>query len=152
MALTTVTGDDVFIINDRPLILDTANGDIVTIDFPNDLVTLTTGKNQNTIYAKNESGSQVDVVCRVMRGSGADKFLNGLLAQQERDTPAFVLMNAAFVKRLGDGAGNVTFDTHAINGMIFTKKPSVKANTDGDNDQAVVTYTMKAALATRGMA
>ena len=151
MALTTVTGDDVFIINDRPLILDTANGDIVTVDFPNDLVTLTTGKNQNTIYAKNESGSQVDVTCRIMRGSGTDKFLNGLMAQQERDTVAFPLMNGAFVKRLGDGTGAVTFDTHTFNGMIFTKKPSVKANTDGDADQGVVTYTIKAALATRGM-
>jgi len=84
MALTTVTGDDVFIINDRPLILDTANGDIVTVDFPNDLVTLTTGKNQNTIYAKNEAGSQVDVTCRIMRGSGTDKFLNGLMAQPQQ--------------------------------------------------------------------
>lgn len=151
MALTTVTGDDVFIINDRPLILDTANGDIVTVDFPNDLVTLTTGKNQNTIYAKNEAGSQVDVTCRIMRGSGTDKFLNGLMAQQERDTVAFPLMNGAFVKRLGNGSGAVTFDTHTFNGMIFTKKSGVKANTDGDADQGVVTYTMKAALATRGM-
>ena len=151
MALQTLTGEDVFIINDKPLILDTANGDIVTIDFPNDLVTLTTGKNTNTIYAKNEAGSQVDVVARVMRGSGTDKFLNGLMAQQERDTVAFPFMNAAFVKRLGDGAGNVTYDTHTIQGMVFTKKAGVKANTDGDSDQAVVTYTMKAALATRGM-
>ena len=151
MALTSVTGDDVFIINDRPLILDTANGDIVNIDFPNDLVTLTTGKNQNTIYAKNEAGSQVDVVCRIMRGSGTDKFLNGLMAQQERDTVAFPFMNAAFVKRLGDGACNVTYDTHTMQGMVFTKKAGVKANTDGDSDQGVVTYTLKAALATRGM-
>lgn len=151
MALTTLTGEDIFIINDRPLILNTANGDIVTIDFPNDLVTLTTGKNQNTIYAKNESGSQVDITCRIMRGSGADKFLNGLMSQQEKDTVAFTLMNGAFVKRLGDGLGKVTFDTYTINGMIFTKKAGVKANTDGDSDQGVVTYTMKAALATRGL-
>lgn len=86
-----------------------------------------------------------------MRGSGTDKFLNGLMSQQERDTVAFPLMNGAFVKRLGDGAGNVTFDTHTFNGMMFTKNPSVKANTDGDSDQGVVTYTLKAALATRGM-
>lgn len=151
MALTTLTGEDVFIINDKPLILDTANGDIVTVDFPNDLVTLTTGKNTNTIYAKNESGSQVDVVCKVMRGSGTDKDLNGLLSQQERDFVGFTLMNGAFVKRLGDGAGNVTYDTYSLTGMVFTKKSGAKANTDGDSDQATVTYTMKAALATRGI-
>ena len=151
MALTTLTGDDVFIINDKPLILDTANGDIVTIDYPNDLVTLTTGKNQNTIYAKNEAGSQVDIICKVMRGSGADKFLNGLTSQQERDFVGFTLMNGAFVKRLGDGAGKVSYDTYSLTGMVFTKKSGAKANTDGDGDQATVTYTMKAALATRGI-
>ena len=151
MALTTLTGDDVFIINDKPLILDTANGDIVTIDFPNDLVTLTTGKNTNTIYAKNEAGSQVDVTCRVMRGSQTDKDLNGLMSKQERDFVGFTLMNGAFVKRLGDGTGRVTYDTYTLSGMVFTKKSGAKANTDGDGDQAVVTYTLKAALATRGL-
>lgn len=151
MGLQTLTGDDVFIINDKPLILDTANGDIVTVDFPNDLVTLTTGKNTNTIYAKNEAGSQVDVTCKVMRGSQTDKDLNGLLSQQERDFVGFTLMNGAFVKRLGDGTGKVTYDTYSLSGMVFTKKSGAKANTDGDSDQAVVTYTLKAALATRGL-
>lgn len=151
MGLTTLTGDDVFIINDKPLILDTANGDIVTIDFPNELVTLTTGKNNNTIYAKNEAGSQVDITCRVMRGSSSDKDLNGLLSGQERDFVGFKLMNGAFVKRLGDGAGKVTYDTYTISGMAFTKKVGAKANTDGDSEQALVTYTMKASLATRGI-
>ena len=151
MGLTTLTGDDVFIINDKPLILDTANGDIVTIDFPNELVTLTTGKNNNTIYAKNESGSQVDITCRVMRGSSSDKDLNGLLSGQERDFVGFKLMNGAFVKRLGDGNGKVTYDTYNISGMAFTKKSGAKANTDGDSEQAVVVYTMKASLATRGI-
>jgi len=151
MALTTLTGEDVFIINDKPLMLDTANGDIVTIEYSNDLVTLTTGKNTNTIYAKNESGSQVDITCKVMRGSGTDKFLNGLISQQERDFVGFTLMNGAFVKRLGDGVGKVSFDTYSLTGMAFTKKPGAKANTEGDGDQATVTYTMKAALATRGI-
>mgnify|MGYP000862407163 CR=1 FL=1 len=151
MALTTLTGEDVFIINDKPLMLDTANGDIVTIDYPNDLVTMTTGKNTNTIYAKNEAGSQVDVVCKVMRGSQTDKDLNGLMSQQERDFVGFTLMNGAFVKRLGNGEGKVTYDTYSLTGMVFTKKSGAKANTDGDGDQATVTYTMKAALATRGI-
>ena len=151
MAITTLTGEDTFLINDYPLMADTANGDIVTIDFPNDLATLTTGKNKNTIYAKNEAGSNVDITCKLMRGAAADKFLNGLLAQQERDFVGFTLMNGAFVKRLGDGEGNITFDTYNIQGMIFTKVPSAKASPDGDGEQGTVTYTLKAALSTRAM-
>lgn len=151
MAIQTLTGEDVFLINDYPLMADTANGDIVTIDFPNDLATMTTGKNKNTIYAKNEAGSNIDITCKLMRGGKADKFLNGLQAQQERDFVGFTLMNGAFVKRLGDGAGNITYDTYNIQGMIFTKAVPGKASPDGDGDQATATYTMKAAVATRGI-
>lgn len=146
-----LVGDDTFLINDIPLIIDTANGDVVTISFPNELVTVTTGKNKNTIYAKNESGSQVDIECKVMRGGAADKFLNGLLANQENDFVAFTLMNGAFVKRLGNGQGKVTYDTYTLRGLVFTKKPDVKANTDGDGDQATIPYNLKGALATRGI-
>lgn len=146
-----LVGDDTFLINDRPLITDTAHGEVVTISFPNELVTVTTGKNKNTIYAKNESGSQVDVECKLMRGGAADKFLNGLLANQENDFVAFNLMNGAFVKRLGNGNGKVIHDTYTMVGLVFTNKPNVTANTDGDGDQATITYTLKGALATRGI-
>ncbi len=149
--LLTLTGEDTFLINDYPLMADTANGDIVTIDFPNDLATMTTGKNKNTIYAKNEAGSNVDITCKLMRGSSADKFMNGLMAQQERDFVGFILPNGTFVKRLGDGQGNITYDTYNIQGMIFTKGIPSKASPDGDGEQGTVTYTLKAALATRGL-
>ena len=146
-----LVGDDSFLINDYPLMADTSNGEIVTLSFPNELVTVTTGKNRNTIYAKNESGSQVDVECKLMRGSKADRFLNGLLANQENDFVGFPLMNGAFVKRLGNGQGKVTYDTYIITGMVFVKNPDVKSNTDGDGEQATITYNLKGALATRGI-
>jgi len=149
--LMTLTGDDTFLINDRPIIPETQNGDIVTLDFPNELFTMTTGKNGNTIYAKNESGSQTDIVCRIARGGNIDKFLNGLMAQQERDFVAFPVMNGAFSKRLGDGSGKVTYDTYTIQGMMFSKPVPTKANTDGDGDQGIATYTLKAAKTIRGI-
>ena len=151
MALQTLTGEDTFLLNDKPLMLDTANGDIVTIDFPDELFKLTIGKNGNAIYAKNESGSQSDIVIKIMRGSPTDKFLNGLLANQERDFVGFTLMNGAFVKRLGDGEGGVHYDTYSLQGMMFTKNVGGKANTEGDGDQATTTYNLKAASAIRGI-
>lgn len=146
-----LVGDDTFLINDIPLIADTAHGEVVSISFPNELVTVTTGKNKNTIYAKNEAGSQVDIECKLMRGSKGDRFLNGLLANQENDFIAFNLMNGAFVKRMGNGQGKVTYDTYTITGMVFTNKPGTTSNTEGEADQATITYTLKGALATRGI-
>ena len=146
-----LVGDDSFLINDYPLITDTANGEVVTITFPSELVTVTTGKNKNTIYAKNEAGNQVDVECKLMRGSKADRFLNGLLANQENDFVAFNLMNGAFVKRLGNGQGKVTYDNYVLTGLVFVKKPDVSANTEGGDEQATITYNLKGALATRGI-
>ena len=151
MALQTLTGDDVFIIDDNPLILDMTNGDIVTIDFPDELFKLTIGKNGNAIYAKNESGRQSDIVIKITRGSSSDKLLNGKLATQERDFVGFTLMNGAFVKRLGDGNGKITYDTYNLKGMMFTKIPNSKANTEGDGDQVSATYNLKAASVTRGI-
>ena len=147
----TLTGEDTFLINDKPLMLDTSNGDIVTLDFPNDVMTMTTGKNGNTIYALNEQGGNADVTVKLTRGSASDKFLNGLLADQRRDFVSFTTMNGAFVKRLGDGLGGVKYDTYSIQGMMFNKVPSGKSNTEGDAEQGSVTYNLKAAMVTRGI-
>ena len=152
MTMFCMAGDDTFLINDRPIHMEFAEGDTCTIDFPNELVTLTTGKNKNTIYAKNEAGSNVDCVFTVIKGGSVDKFLNGLLVQQERDFAAFELMTGSFTKRLGDGQGNITYDTYTLRGLVFTKNVATKGSSSGDAEQAKSVYTLKGALAVRGIA
>lgn len=148
MATYTVTGDDTFTIAGR-ILNDLSNGDTVTLTYPNDIVTVTTGKNKNSIYAKNETGNNVDVVIRVNRGSDDDRFLNGLLSDQNRDLAAFVLMNAELAKRNGDGTGAVIADIYTLQGGVFTRNVDTRENVEGDTEQAVSIYTLKFALATR---
>lgn len=126
MGLNVLTGDDTLIINERPLHLEFAEGDTATLDFPNDLVSISTGKNKNTIYAKNEAGSNFTLTINIMRGGLVDKFLNGLQVQQNDDFVGFELMTGAFTKVLGDGNGRRTYDTYLLKGMVFQKKCTYK--------------------------
>lgn len=147
----SLTGDDTLVINNRPIHIEFAEGDTATIDFPNELVSMSTGKNKNTIYAKNEAGNNFDLVFSVMRNGSVDRFLNGLQAQQDDDWAGFVLMDGAFTKRLGDGQGNVSYDTYILEGMVFVKKVPTKGNVNGDTEQGKVQYALRGALATRAI-
>lgn len=146
-----MTGDDTFIINATPIHPQFADGDTVTIDFPNELCTLTTGKDSNTIYAINEQGANFDVVFSVMRGGSVDKHLNGLKTNQTKDFVSFPLMTGAFTKRLGDGYGKVSYDTYVLRGMVFVNHSPAKGNVSGDGEQGKVEYRLKGALAVRGI-
>lgn len=151
MTVFALTGGDSITINTRPL-TDLADDDTCTISFPNEICTVATGKNRNTVYALNESGNNVDVALRVVMGSSDDKFLNGLLASQQSDLPSFVLMDAVFTKRVGDGSGKITYSSYPMQGGVFTKLPDMKENVNGDKEQAIITYNMKFALAPRVLA
>ncbi len=148
MSIVAMTGADTIKINNR-LLSDLADGDCVTLEFPNETATVKTGKNGNSLYGLNESGRQADVTIRVVRGSPDDKFLNNLFAAQQNNFAGFVTMNGEFTKRVGDGQGNVTPDAYLASGGVFTKGVSAKSNVEGDSEQSVAVYTTKFALAPR---
>lgn len=150
MTTFTLTSDDTLTMFDR-IFNDLADDDTCAITFPNDIVTVKTGKNQNTIFAKDEKGNNGEMVLRVMRGSSDDIFLQSVINASERDFVAQVLAEGQFVKRLGDGDGNVRSDVYTLSGGIITRKPDGKENVAGDTNQAVTVYNMKFALATRSI-
>ncbi len=142
MAVTVLSGNDTLSINNY-VFNNFADGSVAELTFPNDIANVKTGKNGNSIYSLNETGRQADLKLRVLRGSADDKFLNGLLAQQQNSFETFPLMFGTFIKKLGDGAGNVTSDTYICTGGIFTKQVEAKSNVEGDTDQSTSTYTIK---------
>ena len=150
MSTISMTGDDTVSINDR-VFDDLADEDAINLTFPDEAATIKTGKDGNSIYALNESGRQAEVTIRVMRGSADDKFLNGLLAQQRSNFAGFVLMTGEFVKRIGDGQGNVLADTYVLSGGVFSKQVEGKTNTQGDTEQSVSVYTLRFANAPRAI-
>jgi len=142
MSSIALSGNDTININNTVL-NDLADGNAVEMTFPNDIAQVKTGKNGNSIYGLNETGKQCEVKVRVIRGSSDDKFLNGLLAQQQANFAGTVLLIGQFIKKLGDGLGNITSDTYIMSGGVFTKIPEAKSNVEGDSEQSVSIYTMK---------
>ena len=151
MTSFSLTGGDTITINLRPL-KDLADDDICTVSFPNEICTVATGKNRNTVYALNETGNNAEMTLRVLMNSSDDKFLNVLLAAQQADLPSFTLLTGSFTKRVGDGNGKVSYNTYPLQGGVFTKLPDVKDNVNGDKEQAIITYNLKFALAPRVLA
>lgn len=136
-----LTGKDTTIIDTRRL-TDQATGDCVLIDAPNNLVELKQGKNGNAIYAYNATGKQVNVTIRVIRGTADDKYLAARMQEYINDPAAFVLISAEFIKRSGDGAGNITNEVYTMSGGIIQKMPGGKENVEGDTEQAVSIYVI----------
>ena len=135
-------------INNR-ILADFADGDCADLTFPNDIASVKTGKNGNSIYGLNESGKQAELKLRLIRGSADDKFMNNLLAQQQANFAGTNLMIGQFVKKMGDGQGNITSDTYITSGGVFAKQPEAKSNVEGNTDQSVVMYTVRFSNAPR---
>jgi hypothetical protein len=138
----SITGNDTLLINGRNLVnLGDADNGVLT--HPNDLMTVKTGKNGNTIYSFNAPGQQAELVIRIMRGSPDDRFLNSLLQGMIADPSGFTLLTGKFIKRVGDGRGNVTNDTYLLTGGVFFKQVDAKSNAEGDTEQSIAVYQLR---------
>jgi hypothetical protein len=130
---------------------DFADDDISAITFPNDLVTVKTGKNGNTIYSKKEPGRNAMAVLRLIRGSSDDQFVQNKLSQMKSDFVSTQLADGEFAMRLGDGAGNVIRDVYTLKGGIITRPVDGKENVSGDTVQGVSIYNVMFADADRSI-
>jgi hypothetical protein len=155
MPTVALSGTDTVSINNRVL-NDLADGNCVELSFPNEIANVKTGKNGNSIYGFNATGKQCEVKLRVVRGSSDDKFLLGLISEQQSSAgngfADFILMIGQFIKKLGDGKGNVANDTYNLSGGIFSKQVEGKMNVEGDIEQSISMYSLKFSNAPRAIA
>ena len=154
MAAVALSGADTIMINNT-LLTDLADGDCVTLNFPNDIAVMKIGKNGNAIYGFNATGQMAECRIRVIRSSADDKFLNNLLAQQNGANGAnfaqTVLVIGEFVKLIGDGSGNLSHDTYIFAGGIFKKQVDAKMNVEGDTAQSIAEYILHFSSAPRAI-
>lgn len=141
MPATSLTGQDTAQIDG--IILQTlADGNAWDITFPQDLAAVKVGKNGNAIYAKNEQGRRADVTLRVLLGGVDDKYLIAKIAQWKADPSLFQLIVGLFIKKVGDGQGNVQSEVYNCTGGVIQKQPEAKTATEGDTDQSVHTFVI----------
>lgn len=150
MSTVAMSGNDTIILNNQ-LLNDLADGDCVDLTFPNEIMTVKIGKNGNAIFGLNQMGTLAEVKIRVIRGSFTDKFLNNLLVQQNSNFSGFVLLFGQFIKKIGDGAGNITSDTYILSSGAFSKEIEAKSNVEGEATQSVSMYSIKFANAARAI-
>ena len=133
-------------------ITDTADGDIAAITFPNDLFSVKTGKGGNSLFARNESGRQAELTLRVLRGSGDDKFLQAKFLLDEFLPANIVLCFGSASKKVAHGNGTYTNDTYLLQGGVLARPVEMKANVEGDTEQAVSVYAIRFANHVRTVA
>lgn len=150
MSIAALSGNDTAIINNRSLV-DFADGNVIEMTFPSDIAQVKTGKNGNSIYGLNTTGLQCELKIRLIRGSADDIFMNNLLVQQNNNFAGFPLMIGQFIKKIGDGAGNITSDTYILSGGIFQKQVEATSNVEGDSAQSVAVYMLKFSNAPRAI-
>lgn len=143
-----LTGADTSIVFGRNL-TNFGKGDVVKCDYPGDFVKVEQGKNGNTIYALDNSGLLAKLTIKLLRGSPDDRFMSAIVAAAAADLPTFDLGIGTFVKRIGQGNGQVVYDTYVLAGVCPTKKQPASENTDGDPEQAQVMYEFTAAFSDR---
>ncbi len=144
----TLSGNDTAVI-DNHIFNDLADANVVEVNFPNDIAAVKTGKNGNALFSLNETGKQCEVIIRTLRGGSDDKFLLAKLNAQNNDFASTVLMQGQFVKKLGDGKGNLSYDNYDLSGGVIGKGVPGKDNVEGDTDQNVAVYNLKFSKGTR---
>jgi len=137
----SMNGSDTIILDTR-IMKDFGDGDTTVLTFPNNVVEAKRGKNGNVLFALNSTGKVANVVVRVLLGSDDDKYLNSRLQEYLNDPAAFILFSGEFIKRSGDGAGNVTNIVYQLSAGAIQKMVEGKENVEGDTEQAIAIYTM----------
>lgn len=141
MATYNLVSDGTLTLWDR-VFNDFADDDVSNITFPNDLVTVKTGKNKNTIFSKNEPGANATAVIRLIRGSADDQFVQNRLTEMKRDFVSTELAFGEFAMRLGDGSGNVIRDVYTLKAGVVVRQVDGKENVSGDTTQGVSIYNI----------
>lgn len=134
--MDSLTGNDSLIINGR-IITGFADANSVDVSPAADIGVAKKGKNNNTIYARNEMGRMANMVLRLVIGCDDDKYINSLLQQWKQSTSDFILMTGTFNKRVGDGKGNIQTKVHQLLGGFPKNFPKVTTAAEGDTNQSV---------------
>lgn len=146
----SLTGNDVVTLNGR-VFHDFANGDIIKLDFTGDLIKVQASKDGNVIYGLNTEGRTSSLALKLLAGSSDDRYLNSLLASQLSDLSGFILIVGSFVKRVGDGAGNITNVIYNTLGGVIERFPSAKTSTTGDTEQSISEWMIRFGSNTRAI-
>lgn len=138
--ITAVAGKDVLIINGQ-ILTGYADGDAIKFEPQGPIAQMKVSKDGNSIYSLQYTGIMAKLGLRLVRACFDDQTLNGLLQQWISDPTSFILMSGSYVKRIGDGQGNIVNEVYQLAGGVFEMIPGGHSNSDGNIEQSVTVYS-----------
>lgn len=139
----SITGNDTLTLNAVQNVVGFAAGKVSEVIFSGDIIEMNRGKNGNVIVAEKNSGYVAEMTLWLLRGCADDRYLNGLLAAQINNFAGTVANFGQFIKKVGDGQGNITSDTYTLGTGLIQKIPHAETDTEGDTKQAQVEWKIK---------
>jgi len=140
MGTLSLTGADSIYFGSR-LLTSFSAGEVAKLTYANDLATVKTGKNGNTIYAYNASSSQSSLEIKIIKGSDDDAYLQERIQGYRSNPVGYIVDLVNITKSYGDGGGRVTNEQFLLQAGIPTKQVEATVNVEGDTDQAIAVYT-----------
>ena len=129
--------------NGKWILTDLADGVVAELNAPNELSTMTTGYNGNSLGSHNEPGRQRELTLRLVKGSSDDKRLNANYNLWKDRSDSFLPLKGFFTKLIKNEAGSNTLDTVECYFGLPTGQPTQSSVMDGNTEQVVSIYTIR---------
>jgi hypothetical protein len=148
------TAKDVIVCEDYSgdwILSDFADGTVAELAAPNELSTITTGYNGNSLGSHNEPGRQRELTLRLVKGSNDDKRLNKAYNMWKNRDMRFRPLKMSFTKNVAQGNGSITVDTVECFFGLPTGQPGQIQDTAGNTEQVISIYSIRFGNSERSM-
>lgn len=122
---------------------DFAAGAVAELSAPNDISSMATGYNGNSLGAHNEPGRQRELSLRLVKGSSDDKRFNKNYNLWKDRSIRFKPLKMSFTKNVAHEDGSITKDTVDCFFGLPSGQPTQVSNTEGDTEQVISVYMIK---------
>lgn len=148
------TAKDVIVCEDYSgdwILSDFADGTVAELAAPNELSTITTGYNGNSLGSHNEPGRQRDLTLRLVKGSNDDKRLNKAYNMWKNRDMRFRPLKMSFTKYVAHSDDSITVDTVECFFGLPAGQPGQMHDTAGNNEQVISIYSIRFGNSERSM-
>lgn len=148
------TANDIIVATDHTgdwVLSDFADGTVAELSAPNELSSMTTGYNGNSLAAHNEPGRQRELTLRLVKGSSDDKRFNQFYNLWKNRDLRFRPLSMTFTKNVGHSDGSITNDKVSCFAGFPAGQPSQMADMAGNTEQVVSVYMIRFGNSERSM-
>lgn len=125
------------------VLTDFATGNVAELSAPNELSSISTGYNGNSLGAHNEPGRQRELTLQIVKAGNDDKRFNKNYNMWKNRDLRFKPLKMTFTKNVAHSDGSVTNDTVTCYFGLPSGQPTQAMNTEGDTAQVVSEYMIR---------